>query len=122
MAEAQDRFRVDVDTATFNFPYTERGRRLPDRLRTDHLADVPCPILFVQGERDTFGTPDELEPFVAPLPRATLQPVKGARHRLVQGKQEVVVDHSSDLGNRARAVGAQSIGRFHQHGDRDMAG
>jgi predicted alpha/beta-hydrolase family hydrolase len=137
-----------IDTVTFNFPYTERGRRLPDRapvleacygavvdrvhaqrtaerlviggksmggrvatqlaahdparaahlagivclgyplhppgkperLRTEHLGDVPCPILFVQGGRDAFGTPEQLEPFVAALPQATLQPVEAGDH------------------------------------------
>jgi uncharacterized protein len=43
----------------------------PDRLRDGHLPLVRRPMLFVQGTRDTFGTPDELAPILArlsPLP------------------------------------------------------
>ncbi|MBU2580420.1 MAG: dienelactone hydrolase family protein [Alphaproteobacteria bacterium] len=32
----------------------------PDSLRTAHLADLKCPALIVQGERDPFGTQDEV--------------------------------------------------------------
>ena len=140
---------LDVDIVTFNFPYTERGRRLPDRgpaleacyravigrviegvesargalfiggksmggriatqvaaadpkapiaglvllgyplhppgqpdrRRDAHLASVKRPMLFVQGSRDTFGTPAELCPALAPLePPATLHVVEGGDH------------------------------------------
>jgi predicted alpha/beta-hydrolase family hydrolase len=118
-----------IDTVTFNFPYTEEGRRVPDpnarlescyravieavvkrmsgrrlaiggksmggriasqvaanglgglaglvflgyplhppgrtdRLRAAHLAAIMAPMLFVQGSRDTFGTPEELQPII----------------------------------------------------------
>lgn len=33
----------------------------PDSLRTAHLMTLSCPALIVQGERDPFGTPDEVE-------------------------------------------------------------
>jgi predicted alpha/beta-hydrolase family hydrolase len=32
----------------------------PEKPRTAHLTDVRVPWLIVQGERDTFGTPDEV--------------------------------------------------------------
>lgn len=32
----------------------------PERQRAQHLADIRAPMLFVQGSRDPFGTPDEL--------------------------------------------------------------
>jgi hypothetical protein len=32
----------------------------PDQLRTAHLADLACPALIVQGERDPFGTRAEV--------------------------------------------------------------
>lgn len=32
----------------------------PEQLRDQHLKDVTSPMLFVQGTRDTFGTPEEL--------------------------------------------------------------
>jgi predicted alpha/beta-hydrolase family hydrolase len=43
----------------------------PDRLRDGHLGLVRRPMLFVQGTRDSFGTPDELAPILtrlAPVP------------------------------------------------------
>ena len=32
----------------------------PDRLRIEHFPDIHVPILFCNGDRDPFGTPDEL--------------------------------------------------------------
>lgn len=40
-----------------SYPLHPPGK--PDRLRVDHLADVRCPVLLVQGRRDPFGTPEE---------------------------------------------------------------
>jgi predicted alpha/beta-hydrolase family hydrolase len=55
----------------------------PDKLRVAHLPDITVPVLIIQGERDVFGTPAELEPHVktmrAPM---TLHPVSGADHSL----------------------------------------
>jgi len=47
------------------YPLHPPGR--PDKLRSAHLARVLAPMLFVQGSRDAFGTPAELEPIVRPL-------------------------------------------------------
>lgn len=60
------------------YPLHPPGR--PDRLRTAHLPDVPCPLLIVQGSRDAFGTPTELRPIVETLPRAALHVVEGGDH------------------------------------------
>jgi uncharacterized protein len=38
-----------------------------DQLRAKHLPDIKVPMLFVQGSRDTFGTPDELLPIIKNL-------------------------------------------------------
>jgi uncharacterized protein len=54
----------------------------PEQLRAAHLARIAEPMLFVQGERDPFGTPDELGPILAGLPRATLHVVPGGDHAL----------------------------------------
>lgn len=40
----------------------------PDQLRTKHLPNIKAPMLFVQGSRDVFGTPDELRPILKKLP------------------------------------------------------
>jgi uncharacterized protein len=122
---------LGVNVVTFNFPYTEQGRRLPDRRpvleacyrsviesvdaaprglfiggksmggriathvaaadaggpvrgivllgyplhppgrpdqrRDAHLPEIRCPMLFVQGSRDAFGTPEELAPIFSRL-------------------------------------------------------
>jgi predicted alpha/beta-hydrolase family hydrolase len=42
------------------FPLHPPGR--PEASRAAELAQVPCPVLVVQGERDAFGGPDELPP------------------------------------------------------------
>jgi hypothetical protein len=47
------------------YPLHPPGR--PDRLRAAHLPDVKAPMLFVQGSRDAFGTPAELQPIVSRL-------------------------------------------------------
>jgi predicted alpha/beta-hydrolase family hydrolase len=53
----------------------------PERLRAAHLPRIAAPMLFVQGARDTFGTPEELAPIIADLaPRAELYVVAGGDH------------------------------------------
>ena len=39
----------------------------PDQLRSKHLPSIRAPLLFVQGARDAFGTPDELRPIIREL-------------------------------------------------------
>ena len=39
----------------------------PEQLRVVHLPDVKVPMLFVQGTRDPFGTPLQLEPVLTTL-------------------------------------------------------
>lgn len=39
----------------------------PEKLRSAHLTDIKAPMLFVQGSRDSFGTPDELKPIIKKL-------------------------------------------------------
>lgn len=139
---------LGVNTITFNFPYTEQGRRLPDRRpvlescyrsvveavrqqvsvtgsvfvggksmggriathiaaadqslplaglvllgyplhppgrpherRDAHLPDVKRPMLIVQGSRDTFGTPAELDTVLERMtPRPTIHVIEGGDH------------------------------------------
>ena len=40
------------------YPFHPPGK--PDRLRTKHLAGLATPALVLQGERDPFGTPEEV--------------------------------------------------------------
>jgi hypothetical protein len=136
-----------IETVTFNFPYMEQGRRLPDskekleacyravietvaqrkggsgrlaiggksmggriasqvaaagapevaglvflgyplhppgkkdQLRDKHLPQIKAPMLFVQGSRDAFGTPQELRPILKKLKvPAELYEVAGGDH------------------------------------------
>jgi uncharacterized protein len=47
------------------YPLHPPGR--PDKLRSAHLPRIRAPMLFVQGSRDTFGTPEELAPVLETL-------------------------------------------------------
>ena len=40
------------------YPFHPPGK--PEKLRTEHLADFSTPTLIIQGERDTFGTQEEV--------------------------------------------------------------
>jgi predicted alpha/beta-hydrolase family hydrolase len=61
------------------YPLHPPGR--PDRLRSAHLPAVKAPMLFVQGSRDAFGTPEELRPIIAGLqPSTELYVVEGGDH------------------------------------------
>ena len=60
------------------YPLHPPGR--PDKPRTAHLPAVPAPMLFAQGERDAFGTPDELGPVLATCADAELVTVDGGDH------------------------------------------
>ena len=63
------------------YPLHAPGR--PDQLRDAHLPQIKAPMLFVQGSRDAFGTPDELRATIKKhrLP-ATLHIVEGGDHSL----------------------------------------
>ena len=70
------------------YPLHPPGR--PDKPRTEHLPSIRVPVLIVQGERDTFGTPDELRPVIATMTaNTTLHVVPGGDHSLaVRGRQK----------------------------------
>ena len=61
------------------YPLHPPGR--PDKLRSKHLPLITVPMLFVQGARDTFGTPPELQPILQDLKAsAQLYVVEGGDH------------------------------------------
>ena len=43
--------------ALLSYPLHPPGK--PDKLRVDHFGDIEVPTLFVGGDRDPFGTPEE---------------------------------------------------------------
>lgn len=79
----------------FSYPLHPPGR--PERLRDEHLADVRAPMLFVQGTKDPFATPELLERTVRSLATATLVPLVGGDHSLnVRGRPRTeIVDEVS---------------------------
>ena len=71
------------------YPLHPPGR--PDKPRTEHLPSIRVPVLIVQGERDTFGTPDELKPVIATMKQSkvTMHVVAGGDHSLtVRGRKK----------------------------------
>ncbi len=65
----------------FGFPLHAPGRRESER--GEHLADVPCPMLFHQGTRDRLADLDLLRPLLERIgTRATLHVVEGGDHSL----------------------------------------
>lgn len=82
-----------------SFPLHPPGA--PAKSRAAELLGVAGPVLVVQGERDTFGRPDELRPVIFATPLIELVAVPGAQHPLkpaqsvlpeqVAARQELIV-------------------------------
>lgn len=70
----------------YSYPLHPPGK--PERLRVDHWPEIPVPCLFLQGTRDTFGSPELLDANLRKLGRrATVEIVTGGDHSLrVTGK------------------------------------
>ncbi len=62
----------------FGFPLHPAGK--PSSNRADHLGEIACPQLFLQGDRDTLADLALLRPIIASLPQATLHVVAHADH------------------------------------------
>ena len=78
-ADTRDGVSSGVDgLVLLGYPLHPPGR--PEKLRDAHLPAITAPMLFVQGSRDTFGTPDELRPVLAGCPAAELFVVDGGDH------------------------------------------
>ncbi|WP_090821237.1 alpha/beta family hydrolase [Arthrobacter sp. yr096] len=71
----------------------------PEKLRDEHLYGVTVPMLFLQGTRDTFATPDLLEGVVDRIgPTATLQWIEGGDHSFgVKGVKRSSADVGASL-------------------------
>ena len=62
-----------------SYPLHPPGR--PERLRVEHFGTVDVPTLVVNGDRDPFGTPEELERELAAVAGpVTLKFLEGQRH------------------------------------------
>lgn len=68
-----------------SYPLHPPGR--PERLRDAHLGAIGAPMLFVQGTRDPFATPELLTSTVASMDLAHLVRIDGGDHSLrVKGR------------------------------------
>ena len=64
-----------------SYPLHPPGR--PEQLRTEHLPKLQTPALFVQGTRDPFASPEEMETALKLIPAKTLLlRVEGVGHDL----------------------------------------
>lgn len=74
----------------------------PEKLRAEHLKSIRAPMLFVQGTRDSLGTPDELRPILKKSRvRATIHVIEGGDHSFKAPKssgmtQQEVYDGAMD--------------------------
>ncbi|WOI36195.1 alpha/beta family hydrolase [Alteromonas sp. CI.11.F.A3] len=50
-----------IGAIAFGYPFHPPGK--PEKLRTAHLETLSKPLLILQGERDTFGTKDEVSAY-----------------------------------------------------------
>ncbi len=92
-ARGADRFEAPLPAAglvLLGYPLHPPGR--PERLRIEHLPAVSVPTLLVQGDRDPFGTPDEMDAaralIAGPVTSVT---IPGARHEL-KGQDGLVIE------------------------------
>lgn len=74
----------------------------PEQLRSEHLKNIPAPMLFLQGSRDAFGTAEEIRAVIKDERlRATLHVIDGGDHSFKVPKssglsQEQVFDSAMD--------------------------
>ena len=91
------------------YPLHPIGR--PADRRDVHLPAIRRPMLFVQGERDAFGTPSQLSPIVDALsPTPVLRVVTGGDHSFKLSRKDpaaqsgVFANIQQDIVNWVRAI------------------
>jgi uncharacterized protein len=68
-----------------------------EKLRSNHLSDIRCPMLFVQGSRDPFGTPDELRQVIESLKGNVARQGRAAIYEIEGGDHSFKVPKSSPV-------------------------
>lgn len=100
---ASDRELAVDGIVLLGYPLHPPGR--PDQLRDAHLPKVQRPMLFVQGARDTFGTPSELKPILASLaPLPTLHHVEGGDHSFKVTGRDAKTRHAATFAEIQDAI------------------
>lgn len=83
--------RPDVADGLVLLSYPLHSPGKPEKQRTEHLPDLRNPSLFVHGDRDPFGTPDEMQAALELIPAPhLLLLVEGGRHGLDPERADVV--------------------------------
>jgi|KBSSwiStaDraftv2_1062776.scaffolds.fasta_scaffold98680_2 predicted alpha/beta-hydrolase family hydrolase len=97
----------------FGYPLHPPGK--PEQLRVQHLSSIEAPVLIVQGERDAFGSPQELKPAIETMSaQVTLHTVAKGDHSLAvtgRPRDEVlseVLDVATDWMKRTRDQGPRT--------------
>ena len=62
----------------FSYPLHRPG--YPEQMRTQHFAEIPCPVLFMSGDRDPFARIDLLRKWAKVVPHARLEIFPGQGH------------------------------------------
>jgi uncharacterized protein len=78
---------TDVQGLIFlGYPLHPPGK--PEQLRVAHWPKITAPLLFIQGEKDAFGSPDEIKAQTTKL-KAPFEifPIAGGDHSLGVGKK-----------------------------------
>ena len=85
----------------FGYPLHPPGK--PDQLRVAHWPAIATPLFVIQGERDAFGTPDELRPHLDAINAdVRLQVIARADHSLaIRGR--AAADTYAELADAAAA-------------------
>jgi hypothetical protein len=76
--------QADLVSALLLLSYPLHPPGKPEQLRTAHFSNLQTPALFVHGDNDPFGTPNEMAKWVSPPHE--LEIVHGAGHDLKRGK------------------------------------
>ena len=86
---AAERPDVADGLVLLSYPLHPPGK--PEKPRTEHLPRLTTPSLFVHGDRDPFGTPDEMRAALdlIPAPHPLLL-IEGGRHGLDPNRADVV--------------------------------
>ena len=71
----------------FAYPLHRPGS---NEARTEHWRRIKCPVLIVQGDRDPFGSPDEIRREAERLRSAQVVVLTGSGHRLKERLDEAL--------------------------------
>jgi predicted alpha/beta-hydrolase family hydrolase len=94
---------------SLGYPLHPLGK--PDKMRDEHLYGLTLPMLFLQGTRDPFATPELLEAVVARIgPSATLEWHDGGGHTFeVKGNKRSPEEVGASLAAPAAAFIASHL-------------